>query len=312
MSATNITTSLELRGLEPDNLLAFLALLGTLRSLETARLDWHPRLSWQGEPPLALLHVSFSARPDEIVGAVDQGVRRLGRAYVFNKKNITFTAEEFRECAESMKGDGERARLLAALGSDGVLKRGDDVVEATPLCAMLGQGHQDFLSRLAALATRDDPQNTRDLSRALFERWLYEDDTESFRWDPIEDRRYALQFGDPSENRNKIGTVTGANRLAAIGFGALVSTPAASGLATLGVVDRRIEGRGRRERDVCWPLVAVPTGLVGHVALLGHPSLGDPEKAPLLAIYGVRAVARARRLQVGKFFNFERARIQYL
>ena len=37
----------------------------------------------------------------------------------------------------------------------------------------------------------------------------------------MEDRRYAHQYGDPSEARNKIGTVTGANRLAAIGFSAL-------------------------------------------------------------------------------------------
>jgi len=32
-----------LEGLEPDNLLAFLALLGLLRSLETARPAWRPR-----------------------------------------------------------------------------------------------------------------------------------------------------------------------------------------------------------------------------------------------------------------------------
>jgi hypothetical protein len=48
------------------------------------------------------------------------------------------------------------------------------------------------------------------------------------------------------------------------------------------------------------------------VALLAHPWLGNPEEAPALAAYGVRAVARSRRFQVGKFFNFERARVQYL
>ena len=35
-----------LAGFEPDNLLAFLALLGLLRSLESARPTWRPRAAW--------------------------------------------------------------------------------------------------------------------------------------------------------------------------------------------------------------------------------------------------------------------------
>jgi hypothetical protein len=153
---------------------------------------------------------------------------------------------------------------------------------------------------------RDHPANVADLSRALFESWRYEDETDAFRWDPMEDRRYAHQSGDPSEQRNKIGTVTGANRLAVIGFGVLASAPTASGLATLGIAGTR------RERNVCWPIVAVQTSLVGHLALFAHPWLGDDGNAPALAAYGVCAVARARRYQVGKFFNYERAVIQML
>ena len=42
-----------LDGLEPDNLLAFMALLGLLRTLEEARPGWRPRASWTvAEPPL--------------------------------------------------------------------------------------------------------------------------------------------------------------------------------------------------------------------------------------------------------------------
>ena len=36
---------LALPGLEADNLLAFLALLGLLRALETVREEWRPRVS---------------------------------------------------------------------------------------------------------------------------------------------------------------------------------------------------------------------------------------------------------------------------
>jgi len=38
-----------LEGLEPDNFLAFMALLGLLRALETARPDWCPRAAWDLE-----------------------------------------------------------------------------------------------------------------------------------------------------------------------------------------------------------------------------------------------------------------------
>jgi hypothetical protein len=145
-----------------------------------------------------------------------------------------------------------------------------------------------------------------DLERALFHAWRYEDFTEGFRWDPMEDRRYAHQFGDPSESKNKIGTVKGANRLAALGFAALTSAPTASGLATIGVA------RERRSRGICWPLVRVPTSFVGHLALLAHPLITDESAAPKLAPYGIAAIARSRRFQVGKFFNFERARVQSL
>ncbi|MGA7451259.1 MAG: hypothetical protein WBW73_08275 [Rhodoplanes sp.] len=42
---------LDLPGLEADNLLGFLALLGLLRALEAARPGWRPRASWVNVPP---------------------------------------------------------------------------------------------------------------------------------------------------------------------------------------------------------------------------------------------------------------------
>jgi hypothetical protein len=225
---------------------------------------------------------------------------------VFDRGDITHKPDEFRQIARDACTDLSRAKLVAALGSDGSVRRDGDKIAATPLCAMFGQGHQHFLSRLAALARRDHPSNVADISRAIFQPWRYEDETDGFRWDPMEDRRYAHQSGDPSDSRNKIGTVTGANRLAAIGFAALSCAPAATGLATVGV-------RGRRgEQDVCWPLPDVPTSYAGYLALLAHPELGTEEGLRTLGVYGVRAVAYSRRFQVGNFFNFERARVQNL
>jgi hypothetical protein len=299
------TTNHELKGIEPDNLLGFLALLGLLRALDVARPKWCARVSWCSVPLTAVLQTASENSAAEMVGGADEGIRTLGTTYDFDRNDITYTADDYRTIAADVRSDRERARLLAAIASDGATKRDSKDVEPTALCAMFGQGHQHFLARLKSVAQRDDPSNQCDLSRALFEPWCYEDDTEGFRWDPIEDRRYAHQFGDPKKPGNKIGTVTGANRLAAIGFGVLTSVPRGTGLTTLGVAGFR------RGRKVCWPLAGVPIGLAGYRALLAHPDLGDENKGRSLAAFGIRAISRARRYQIGKYFNFERARVQF-
>lgn len=300
-------TTHELRGLEADNLLAFLALLGLLRALERARPQWMPRVLWRSKPPVAVLQLSAAVTRDDVVRGANQGVCDIGQTYEVTKDDITFTEQEFREVAKQARNDGDRALLVASLASDGALRRNGETVESTPLCAMFGQGHQHFLQRLTRVAKQKDPQDIEKLSHALFAPWMYDDDTDAFRWDPIEDRRYAHQFGDPSDGKNKMGTVAGANRLAAIGFALLTCVPGTSGLITVAVAGRR-----RGERDVCWPIVRVPVSLAAYVALLKHPSLTNEEDVAELAAYGVEAIARVRRFQVGKFFNFERARIQYL
>jgi CRISPR-associated endonuclease Cas3-HD len=296
-------TITELSGLESDNLLAFLAMLGLLRALESVKPSWRPGVFWHGSPPVARVHLKAEVAQDEMLAATESGIIEIGQTYWFDRNDLRYQKHEFRDLAKDAEGDRERTLLLAALASD-ACTRDDGSVEPTPLCAMFGQGHQHFLTRLHAMAVRDHPANMLDLSRALFESWRYDDDAESFRWDPIEDRRYAHQFGDPSEPKNKIGTVVGANRLAAIGFGVLTCAPTRSGLATLGV------SGGRSNREICWPIVGVPTSLAGHVDLLTHRQLCDA--TPLLRIYGVAAIARARRYQVGKFFNFDRAKVTFL
>src|SRR5260370_40033713 len=82
-----------------------------------------------------------------------------------------------------------------------------------------------------------------------------------------------------------------------MGFSVWVGAPPSWGLGPLGV------GGTRRERNVCWPLVAVQTSLVGYLALLAHPWPGEDVKTPGLPAYGVRGIARTRRCQRGQRFN---------
>jgi hypothetical protein len=72
-----------LDGLEPDNLLAFLALLGLLRALDAARPDWRARAYWQDEPrPLRpVLVLSAPQTREAVVEAAAEGVRIWGAQF---------------------------------------------------------------------------------------------------------------------------------------------------------------------------------------------------------------------------------------
>lgn len=296
-----------LKGIEADNMLGFLATLGCLGALEVEHPEWQARVSWCTNPLGACLHVSASASETEIAAAADAGCRRLGAAIEFDRKDVKFSLADFRSVSQNALTGSKPslAQALAALGSDGAAKRDGENIEPTPYCLMFGQGHQHFLERLQSYLTSAEDGSAA-IQEALFRPWEYEDEGESFRWDPIEDRRYAHQFGNPSESQNKLGTVAGANRLAALGFTYLSCAPRTHGLAALGATGRR------QEQEFCWPLPKIPTSWAGYVALLGHPDLGDPERSRLLAPLGVTAVARARRIQSGKFLSVERARLNML
>jgi hypothetical protein len=67
------------------------------------------------------------------------------------------------------------------------------------------------------------PATTNVGSSSSLKRWTRRDSTQSFRWDPAEDRRYALRFADPSTDKGL--TVHGANRLACIALPLFTAVP---------------------------------------------------------------------------------------
>jgi hypothetical protein len=79
---SDAATEHRLEGLEPDNLLAFLALLGLLRALEDARPSWRPRVRWSSEdgPLRPCIRVSPRVAESEFVDAAAEGIRRWGLA----------------------------------------------------------------------------------------------------------------------------------------------------------------------------------------------------------------------------------------
>ena len=318
-----------LEGLEPDNLLAFLALLGLLRVLETADRErsekdkLRPRAAWDVDaPPLRpKLFLARGIARDEVTDSAAQGLDLLAAAHDFGgRKDLNHSQQECRALleqeAKAAQFDArDHADLLAALMSDGAIKSDKETIDPTPLCLLFGQGHQHFLDRLASVPREQAPpprekgkrgivlSASECLGEALFQPWHRDDPTFSFRWDPEEDVRYALMAGDPTDAVYKAGTQHGANRLAAISLAALTLVPE----MRAGRVRSSIIGgaSGPDGFSFAWPIWRESATLSAIRALLAHRDL---RKSGALAHLGVDHVMVARRISVGKFTNFARAR----
>ena len=305
-------------GLEPGNLLAFLALLGLLRALEEATPAWpRPRVAWSvDEPPVRpVLYLPEAVGRNAIVTAAAAGIQRLAVLHDFApykdlKLPRPVATKKLRAAAGS---DRYTADLWAALVSDAAVRERNKTAEAepTPLCLIFGQGHQHFLERLQTVPRQRQPDRgpkrnqptiseTDCLSEALFSPWTRPDATYSFRWDSHEDVRYAHRATDPTDAKTKATTQHGANRLAAVGLAALTVVPQRrAGEVRLGVLG------GDRETDgtfaFTWPIWRDPISLAAIRTLLGHPRLDDPATRRELGIVERR---RARRSAFGKYMTF--------
>lgn len=310
-----------LTGLEPDNLLAFLALLGLLRALEAAPdTALGPRIHWDGLPLRPVLTLNRPMTQTEIAQTAADGCMTLAADHDFGEvSDVTFDRATARALLSepARTGDIGRSAVLDSLCSDGATKD-DQKVLPSPLVAMFGQGHQHFLSRLrevptgvlptklAKLKTKPDLNTPNRIAAALFAPWRRQDETNSFRWDPQEDRRYARRFADPSSDPGL--TEHGANRLAAVGLAALpgAATLRRGRLQFLNIATEMAPGTAGR--FVTWPIWRRPTSLASLQALLGHPALAaDPPGKDAMQSLGIAEIRRCRRIQVGKFLNFTRA-----
>jgi hypothetical protein len=317
-------TSHRLDGLEPDNLLAFLALLGLLRALETADETLRPRAAWDVDaPPLRpRLFVARALTAEELTDRAAKGIEEIAKSHDFGgRKDLNHSRAECRDLLNQdsvgSSADGRaRVDLLAALMSDAAIK--DDKkepVDPTPLCLLFGQGHQHFLERLASVPREPAPPprgkgkkavtlSASDcLAEALFRPWRRDDPTSSFRWDPEEDVRYALMAGDPTDPAYKARTQHGANRLAAVGLAVLTLVPE---MRARRVRPSIVGGTSGAEGfSFAWPVWRDPATLLAIRALLSHAELREPGALKHL---GVDHVVVARRVSVGKYMNFSRAR----
>lgn len=256
------------------------------------------------ERELPPLEETVRARRDEYVQALREAVPRseLG----LGKRVEDATAEEYRELVESILPRGGPASrdeldLLAALASDACLDRGR--LQPTPFEFTRGSGHQSFLEDIRKLMGCVTEER---VLRSLFHPWDYRDEGLSLRWDPVEDRRYALSDRDPSDEGTR--TVWMANLLAYRGLALFPVVPSRAGLAVAGwSVDRELW-------VFTWPIWLLPVTLNVVASLLRLRELtGDDLDRTAIRGRGIAAVYRAQRIQVGQGgkskLNFAPARV---
>lgn len=286
---------IRLEGLEPEKLVSFLALLGIMRTLRLARPESDVRCIWEGVDSRPELEVPPETSVSDVLALITKGTRMHASAMEFeNRKDVDFSALEFRTLlSEAIVGvDVLRLDACSALASDAIVDTRKNRVRATPFCLMFGQGHQHFLARWQEAPRVSEVAFQRELEAALLHPWRYDAEGLTFRWDPSEDRRYALRGTNPSDERTP--TSDAANRLAAIGLMSLPVFPDRHNVLAAGVTRRR----GLLEFS--WPIWRVPLTEPAMIALLRHPYIANGRGRPPA---GLLRVYRAERRSVGKFMS---------
>ncbi len=256
---------LSLKGLKSDNLLAFLALLGLLKCLEVKDNDLEPRVTWKNGSPLLYINRNKLDKK-EILDYIVKGIEAYAQKMKFKGIKNIGSITDFKELEKSLDHD-----VITVLGSSAILNKGKKKIVANALCMMFGSGHQDFLTRLenATCLKEDREQIIKSIHDALFFDWYYVESKLSFRWDPKEYRSHALRSSDPK--KDPVTCVSGACRLAAIGFLAYVCVPTAKGLGTVSCVGE----------TVYWPIWNIKLSLTAILTIMHHPNikmLSDKQK----------------------------------
>ena len=316
-SQEQTSDGLLLSGLDGGNPLAFLAALGTLRGLTIAwpgrrvRLSWELRDNWR-----PCLHVSDDALDEEkILDGLERFMAmRPGHEALEIADNLTVHVDKFRVCAQdaseaaSPPPSGRAgADFIAAFGCDAVARREAQYkgqVQDTALRTMSGTGHQHFLRTMRDLAEKVGRDKLRG---CLFNQWERQDPQLSLRWDPEDDRRYALRWRNPSEDKvsakgEKSGAPTdwGANRLAYEALPLFSVMPVGRSVQTTG-----FSGSSRRDTFWTWPIWDVPASLDTVRSLLALRKLQEasPNRREL-ATMGIKEVFKSQRITFGQYRNF--------
>jgi hypothetical protein len=214
-------------------------------------------------------------------------------------QRIDCTETEYRDHAFAFIDDPdsrESLEMLAAFGTDACVEEargdaGNRKIQATPFCFIRGSGHQNFLETIRKLLAKVSPEG---LTQALFVPWVYRDAGLSMRWDPAEDKRYALMDVKPADEGAL--TVWMANLLAYRGLAFFPCAPTRRGLGTTGWA--LLKGNDEERAVFTWPIweFGASPDTVRSIVQMAELTEEHPDHA-LLAARGVSGIFRARRIR---------------
>jgi hypothetical protein len=324
-------TSHRLDGLEPDNLLAFLALLGLLRALDIARPEWRSRAYWNVEaaPLRPILTTQEPTTPEGVSRSALEGLlvfRDALRPFSWPRssggtaKKAALVSDRSRQrtlskrCVSALSACtlDRRKRLLWQLrcdlvsvsGSRRTERRKGEAFDTTPM--KLPSGQMTFIGAQFDTISICDAD---DISRSLFYDWVYGHQGSSLRFAPGEARRYAYRASDPSPEGAR--TELGASALSGLGLLAFTMSEAHPYWRMVAYTGSRVEGH------ISWPIWSAAGGpgasLQTIVAMLRALT---PEKHQHASIRNsVHMIATARRYVLdpsqGDYGNFSRARFSF-
>ncbi|HQR08946.1 MAG TPA: type I-U CRISPR-associated helicase/endonuclease Cas3 [Gemmatales bacterium] len=214
--------------------------------------------------------------------------------YMALGKSISVTQDEFftnaTRVVENLHEDRLRTRrdsdFLASFACDGCTDKNGKVIP-TEFQFITGSGHQYFLETMSALSQQ---VTWEQIHQSVFEEWKSTDEGLSFRWDPVDDKRYAHKWEDPSSMG--VTSEHGANILAANALPTFPVAPRLGNVRTTGFSKLNLG------KALTWPLWSKPLSIASIRSLLQLRCLTRelPRETESL---NIGMVMRAWKIQVG-------------
>lgn len=205
-----MSNSILLTGLDGSNPLAFLAALGTLRTLTQALSDESVKMSWEQADGGWRPRVFCSLDKNKLVDRLDKNFVRDRQAhptrFIDYESSNAQAGKFYQAVREGDKTEPEQDAWIASLTND---------VHPDATSPLQLTRSDYFIGNLDMVMKNTDFKH---IQKTLFDSWRYDDilSGQSLHLEPTEDRRHAYQWNKPSgdPNRNKSGNMLGANRLA--------------------------------------------------------------------------------------------------
>jgi hypothetical protein len=274
-------------GPDGGNLLGFLCSLGIFAIMERRWPSGHPRMRWErGDRWRPILSHDGETPAEEFISAMYEELKARRDSPEFKElEKLPTNREAFRAFALSAARratpvDHTMADFVVAFGCESA---GGEMVDTA---LRIARSHEflRFISNAHDVTLKQ-------VREATFGPWAYKDNASTLRYDPLDDRQFALRGRDPTESPT--WCVKAANAFASE---ALRFFPVAPGSG---------ETTGFFSGAFSWPLWTVPISPDVLRCLLGHPDVvaDRPNQATLQAM-GVAEVYRSRRVTNDKYRNF--------